>query len=54
MRIKERKAKGKKRAEMEQVHPMGLETERMDRFLCGPNERPAVDRMGRLHFFRKG
>lgn len=55
MRIKEGKAKGKKRVEMEQVHPMGLETgRRMDRFLCRPNERPAVDRMGRLHFFKMG
>jgi hypothetical protein len=57
LRIKEGKPKGKKRQEMEDVHAShgGVETKhRLDRFLCGPSERPTVDGMGRFEFVKKG
>jgi hypothetical protein len=57
LRIKEGKPKGKKRLEMEELHGArgGLDTERlMNRFICGRNERPGIDSMGRIHFFKNG
>jgi hypothetical protein len=57
LRIKEGRPKGKKRQEMEEVHALqgGVETKhRMDRFLCGPNEIPTVDGLGKFEFVRKG
>jgi hypothetical protein len=56
LRIKEGKPKSKKRQEMEELHAVhgGVETKhRVDRVLCGPNERPTVDGMGRFTMVRK-
>jgi hypothetical protein len=55
LRIKEGKPKGKKRLEMEETHGGmgGLNTERlMNRFFCRPDERPGIDSMGRIHFYK--
>lgn len=51
LRIKEGKPKSKKRQEMEDIHAHtgGLViNQRMDRFICHPDQRPSIDSFGRV------
>lgn len=55
LRIKENKPKNKKREEMEQIccKKGGIDiSDRHDRFLCRPDERPMIDSYGRLDIVR--
>ncbi|KAF1919014.1 hypothetical protein BDU57DRAFT_511855 [Ampelomyces quisqualis] len=55
LRIKEGKPKSKKRQEMEKVHAEGgLDTKhRHEWFTCIGNERPSIDKYGKVSFFEK-
>jgi hypothetical protein len=49
LRIKEGKLKNKKRLEIQSIH---AKERRRDRYLCGPGERPAMDKYWQVSFFK--